>query len=122
MVNQLNLLRSLKADRGIYGRGGWANYATSYFNDCYRFAKNLKRVLRKDGMAFVVIGNSILQGTMIPTDRYLGEIAEIAGLKLLDINIPRATRVGNSIIQSGVRVEKAQDNHKLYESVVCLKN
>ena len=39
---------------------------------------------------------------------------------LLDINIPRTTRVGNSIIQSNVRVEKAQDNHQLYESVVCL--
>lgn len=122
MVNHLNLLRSLKLDRGIYGGGGWANYAASYFNDCYRFAKNLKRVLKKDGKAFVVVGNSILQGIMIPTDQYLGEIAEMAGLKLLDIHIPRATRVGNSIIQSEVRVEKAQDNHKLYESVVCIKN
>lgn len=120
MINQLRLLRSLKTDRGLYGGGGWANYAASYFNDCYRFAKNLKRVLRKGGKAFVVIGNSILQGSMIPTDRYLGEIAENAGLKLLDINIPRTTRVGNSIIQSKVRVEKAQDNHQLYESVVCL--
>lgn len=120
MINQLRLLRSLKTDRGLYGGGGWANYAASYFNDCYRFAKNLKRVLRKGGKAFVVIGNSILQGSMIPTDRYLGEIAENAGLKLLDINIPRTTRVGNSIIQSNVRVEKAQDNHQLYESVVCL--
>lgn len=122
MVNQLRLLRSMKSDRGVYGGGGWANYAASYFNDSYRFAKNLKRVLRKGGKAFVVIGNSILQGSMIPTDRYLGEIAEKAGLKLLDINIPRSTRVGNSIIQSDVRVEKAQDNHQLYESVVCLMN
>jgi DNA modification methylase len=122
LVEQLRFLRSLKVERGIYGGAGWANYAVSYFNDCYRFAENLKKVLRISGKAFVVIGNSILQGTMIPTDRYFGEIAEIAGLKLIDIHIPRSTRVGNSIIQSDVRVEKAQDNHQLYESVVYLMN
>lgn len=120
LVMQLQELRKLKNDRGIYGGQGWANYATSYFNDCYRFAQSLKYSLKKDAQAFVVIGNSILQGLMVPTDQYLGEIAECAGLKLIDIHIPRSTRVGNSIIQSNVRVEKAQDNHQLYESIVHL--
>jgi len=69
----------------------------------------------------VVIGNSILQGIMIPTDRYLGKIAEVVGLELVDIHIPRATRVGNSIIQSHVRVEKAKASHQLYEAVVELR-
>jgi hypothetical protein len=120
LVNQLSQLRSLKQDRGIYGGKGWANYAASYFNDCYRFANHLKYSLKRGARAFVVIGNSILQGVMIPTDQYLAEIAERAGLRLVDIQIPRRTRVGNSIIQSGVRVEKAQDTHCLYESVVHL--
>ncbi len=120
LVNQLMQLRSVKQDRGIYGGKGWANYAASYFNDCYRFANSLKYALKRGAHAFVVVGNSILQGVMIPTDQYLGEIAERAGLCLVDIQIPRRTRVGNSIIQSGVRVEKAQDNHCLYESVVHL--
>jgi len=120
LIEQLFRLRSLKAERGIYGGNGWANYAASYFNDCFRFAKGLNHALKKDGQAFVVIGNSILQGMMIPTDKYLGEIAERAGLRLVDIHIPRATRVGNSIIQSEVRVEKAEETAQLYEAVVCL--
>jgi hypothetical protein len=40
---------------------------------------------------------------------------------LVGIDIPRATRVGNSIIQSDVRVAKAQDSHQLYEAVVMLR-
>ncbi len=120
LVQQLKQLEATKIDRGIYGGQGWANYAASYFNDCYRFAQNLKYSLKKDAQAFIVIGNSILQGVMIPTDQYIGEIAERAGFKIVDIHIPRSTRVGNSIIQSNVRVEKAQDSHQLYESVVHL--
>lgn len=120
LVNQLMQLRSVKQDRGIYGGKGWANYAASYFNDCYRFANCLKYSLKRGAKAFVVVGNSILQGVMIPTDHYLGEIAEKTGLHLADIQVSRHTRVGNSIIQSEVRVEKAQDDHRLYESVIHL--
>lgn len=120
LLQQLKQLKETKNDRGIYGGQGWANYATSYFNDCYRFAENLEYSLKKDAQAFIVVGNSILQGLMIPTDQYLGEIAERAGFRIIDIHIPRSTRVGNSIIQSNVRVEKAQNSHQLYESVVHL--
>lgn len=120
LVKQLKRLSGLKTERGIYGGKGWANYAAAYFNDCYRFAECLTYILKPGGQAFVVIGNSILQGLMIPTDQYLGEIAERVGLQLTDIQIPRQTRVGNSIIQSDVRVEKAADKHRLYESVVHL--
>jgi len=121
LIDQLKQLRSIKRERGIYGGNGWANYAASYFNDCYRFATCLKYSLKRGAQAFVVIGNSILQGVMIPTDQYFGAISEQAGLRVVDIQIPRNTRVGNSIIQSRVRVKKAQDNHHLYESVVHLK-
>ena len=121
LAEQLDRLRTLKSERGLYGGNGWANYAASYFNDCYRFAECLNYILKPGAQAFVVIGDSILQGVMIPTDQYFGEIAERAGLQLVDIQIPRQTRVGNSIIQSDVRVEKAGDNHRLYESVVHLR-
>ena len=108
-------------EKEIYGGNGWANHAASYFNDCYRFAKSAMYVLKPGGTALVVVGNSILQGMMIPTDRYLGKIAEMVGLELVHIHIPRATRVGNSIIQSGVRVAKAKKSDKLYEAVVELR-
>jgi DNA modification methylase len=114
-------LRAKTPEKGIYGGNGWANYAAAYFNDCYRFSKAAQHILKRRGTALVVIGNSILQGVMIPTDRYLGKIAASVGLELVDIHIPRATRVGNSIIQSEVRVVKAQASHQLYEAVVELR-
>lgn len=118
---RLEDLRGLNAHKGIYGGNGWANYAAAYFNDCRRFAEGLKHVLRSGGTALVVIGNSILQGVLIPTDSYFGKIAEAVGLELIRIDVPRATRVGNSIIKSDVRVAKAQDKHQLYEAVVELR-
>ncbi len=121
LVEQLAHLRALNTDRGIYGGNGWANYATAYFNDCYRFVQGLLHVLKPGASAYVVIGNSILQGVMIPTDVYLGQIAELAGFERIGIHHPRAERVGNSIIQSVVRVAKAKDAHRLYEAVVVLK-
>ena len=121
LSKRLEQMRKIHPEKGIYGGNGWANYAASYFNDCYRFAKCAKYVLKRGSTALVVVGNSILQGMMIPTDRYLAKIAETAGMKLVGIHIPRATRVGNSIIQSNVRVEKAQESHTLYEAIVELQ-
>jgi hypothetical protein len=121
IAERLQTLRKLNPEKGIYGGNGWANYAASYFNDCYRFAMGINYALKSGGTALVVIGNSILQGILIPTDQYFGKIAESVGLELVRIDIPRATRVGNSIIQSDVRVTKAQDSHQLYEAVVELR-
>ena len=121
ILRTLDELRQKTPEKGIYGGSGWANYAASYFNDCYDFSRCAKHVLRKGGTALVVIGNSILQGVLMPTDRFLIEIAESVGLEAVEIHVPRATRVGNSIIQSGVRVEKAQASHSLYEAVVELR-
>ena len=121
LTDSLRLLRAQTPEKGIYGGKGWANYAASYFNDCYRFARAARYVLRQRGTALIVIGNSILQGVMIPTDRFLASIAESVGLELVNIHLPRSTRVGNSIIQSGVRVAKARKSDRLYEAVVELR-
>lgn len=118
---RLATLRKRHPEKGIYGGNGWANYAAAYFNDCRRFAEGIRYALRREGSALVVIGNSILQGVLIPTDRYFAEIAEAVGLELVQIHVPRATRVGNSIIQSNVRACKAKDSHQLYEAVVELR-
>jgi len=118
---RLQVLRKLNKEKGPYGGNGWANYAAAYFNDCHKFAEGIQYVLKRGGTALVVIGNSILQGVMIPTDEYFGKIAEAIGMELLKIDVPRATRVGNSIIQSDVRVGKAEVSHQLYEAVVVLR-
>ncbi len=121
IVERLEMLRAKNPDKGIYGGKGWANYAASYFNDSRKFASGLRYALKSGKHAFVVIGNSILQGIMMPTDRYFGEIAESVGLDLIEIHIPREERVGSSIIQSDVRVGKAKDTQRLYEAVVELR-
>lgn len=118
---RLAALRKLQPEKGVYGGNGWANYAAAYFNDCRKFVEGISYTLKSGGRAFVVIGNSILQGVVIPTDQYFGQIAESIGLELVQIDIPRATRVGNSIIQSDVRVSKAQDTDQLYEAIVELR-
>jgi len=118
LTTLLTELRKKSPEKGIYGGNGWANYAASYFNDCHRFAKCAKYVMKRRGTGLVVIGNSILQGLMFPTDRFFARIAEAVGLEVVDIHILRAKRVGNSIIQSKVRVAKAKKSHSLYEAVV----
>ena len=121
VVTCINQIRSLDRERGVYGGNGWANYAATYFNDCYRFAKAAKWVLRRRGTAAVVIGNNVIQGISIPTDVFLGQIAESVGLQLVEIKVPRETRVGNSIIRSSVRVRQAVEKQRLYEAVVFLR-
>ena len=67
-----------------------------------------------------MIGNSVVQGVHVPTDQFLAAIAREHGLTVVDIHTPRATRVGNSIINSSVRAGSGK-SVKLYESVVEIK-
>ncbi len=110
-------IRRKNPEKGIYGGRGWANYAALYFNDCARFLNGANWCLRSGGTALVVIGNSILQGVPIPTDRFLARIAERCGLETVHIHKPRDKRVGNSIVDSRV-----PGSGRLYESVVELKS
>ncbi len=116
----IDAVRVRNPDKGVYGGNGWANYAARYFNDCGRFAGGAARCLRPGATALVVIGNSILQGVPIPTDRFLAAIAARRGFAVAGIHVPRETRVGSSIVESSVRVGKANGG-TLYESVVELR-
>ena len=118
--NAIGEVRLRNPDKGIYGGNGWANYAARYFNDCARFVDGAARCLRPGATALVVIGNSILQGVPIPTDRFLAAIAETRGFAVAGIHVPRETRVGSSIVESSVRAGKANGS-ALYESVVELR-
>ena len=116
----MDAIREKNPDRGIYGGNGWANYLTLYLNDCVRFIAGVRWCLRPGAMALVVIGNSIVQGVHVPTDRFLARIAQDHGLTVVDIHTPRATRVGNSIINSSVRAG-AGKSANLYEAVVEMR-
>jgi hypothetical protein len=121
LEEKLALIKKVNPEKGVYGGRGWANYAASYFNDCYKFSQGIEFSLKSGGTALVVIGNSILQGITIPTDEYFSKIAESVGLEIVEIHIPRSKRIGNSIIHSDVRVSKATKGHRLYEAIVELK-
>jgi len=121
LIEKIEQIRKINPEKGVYGGSGWANYAMSYFNDCYKFSKGIDYALKKGGTALVVIGNSILQGVTIPTDEYFAKIAETVGLETVEIHIPRSKRIGNSIIQSNVRITKPTKGHQLYEAIVELR-
>ena len=116
----LDRVRRQNPEKGVYGGNGWANYAARYFNDCARFLDGAAWCLRPGATALVVIGNSILQGVPIPTDRFLAAIAKSRGFAVSGIHVPRETRVGSSIVESSVRAGKAEGS-VLYESVVELR-
>lgn len=107
-------------EKGVYSGQGWANYATAYFNDCYRMANALRHVLRPGAAAVYVLGNSIVQGYEIPTDRFFGEIAEVCGLEFEGIEPLRTKRTGNSVINSSVR-NGEPTRATLYETAVILR-
>lgn len=113
----LNALRLTREKEGPYGGPGWANYVTTYFNDCHRFCRVLKRVLARGGVGVVVIGNSIIQGHEIKTDQILADIARQTGLTVIEVRQIRTKRVGASITASAVR-RGEKNKASLYESAV----
>ena len=121
ILGKIDEIRRRNPEKGLYGGAGWANYAALYFNDCLRFAAAARRCLRPGARALVVVGNSILQGVPVPTDRFLARIAESQGFETVEIHVPRAARVGDSIVGSAVRAGKTADGARLYESVVELR-
>jgi DNA modification methylase len=110
----IRVLRKRNPHKGIYGGKGWANYVTSYFNDCYDFIRGLDFALKNRGSAFIVLGNSIIQGIEIPTDIFFAEIAHKLGLEVIKIDIPREKRIGNS-------TKKTNKSATLYEAVIELQ-
>ena len=113
-------LRGRNADRGAYGGPGWANYAATYFNDCRSFCRTTRPLMRPEGRLFVVIGNSILQGLEVQTDRIFAGIAESEGFETLGIHEVRKKRTGNSVVNSAVRIGTVSRPTRLYETVVEL--
>lgn len=110
-------LASVQSDRGVYGGQGWANYATEYFNDTYRFLQKTQAVLRPGAKALIVVGNSIVKGTNLPIDEVFTHVAEHLGFSGREIHMVRDARIGSSIVGTGLR---AEGKGKLYEVVVEL--
>lgn len=52
-----------------------------YFNDMYNVLKEMRRVLKLQSPAYLILGDSAPYGVFIPTTKYLGEIAKSAGFE-----------------------------------------
>jgi hypothetical protein len=120
LAKTLNALRQTRTEKGAYGGPGWANYVASYFNDCDCFLQGLRRALARNGVAVIVIGNSIIQGIPVATDRILADLGEQKNFKLETILPLRSKRVGASITSSSVRCGNKTEA-KLYENAVVLR-
>src|SRR6266700_4371919 len=46
LAANIEMLRGLNVEKGIYGGNGWANYAATYFNDCRKFVRGIRYVLK----------------------------------------------------------------------------
>lgn len=116
---QVQELRSVRPERGIYGGNGWANYAACYFNDSYRFLALVRNLLKRGGHGVIVVGNSLLQGIEFRVDEILAEIAGLHGLAA-EIERVRSKRVGDSIVGTGLRQQPQNGRPELYEAAVIV--
>jgi hypothetical protein len=124
LAEKIRYLRGLNIDRGHYGGPGWANYVASYFNDCNRFLNLVKRQLKPEGRAIIVVGNSIIQGVEFKVEELLAQTAEQHGLRVEGIHTVRRKRVGTSIVDSSVRNgQEGQEKRKtqLYDAALILQ-
>lgn len=121
LAEQIQVLRERNVEKGPYGGPGWANYAASYFNDCYRFCKITRPLMKQGGTVVVVLGNNILQGVEFKTDRLFVEIAEMEGFEVVEVHEVRTKRTGNSVVNSSVRSGTVSKATRLYEVAIELR-
>jgi DNA modification methylase len=117
----LQSIRERNREKGSYGGNGWANYAATYFNDCDRFFKVTRRVMKPGGWVVIVIGNNIVQGIHVETDRFLAQIGELNGFRIEGMHRVRSKRTGSSIVNSSVRAGITKKRTELYETAVELR-
>jgi hypothetical protein len=117
----LSTIQRRNPNRGAYGGMGWANYAAAYFNDCDRFFRVTRPIMKPGGLVVVVIGNNIVQGIHIETDQFLAQIAERHGFKVDGMHRVRKKRTGSSIVNSSVRAGVTTEVTPLYETAVELR-
>jgi hypothetical protein len=114
----LDTIRKRNPEKGVYGGAGWANYVATYFNDCYKFFEVTRRVMKPGGLVIVVIGNNIIQGVHVQTERFLAQIAELRGFRPERMHRVREKRTGSSIVNSSVRAGITKKPTPLYETAV----
>jgi len=114
-------LREINPEKGPYGGYGWANYAATYFNDCAKFLKKTRKIMKRGAPVVVVIGNNILQGIEIKTEQFFAQIGQELGFDINAIHKVRTKRTGSSIVNSSVRKGSKTRSVELYECALDLR-
>lgn len=89
----------------------------SYFNDMKNVFYGLRNVLDDDGICAIVVGNSSYGGIPIPTDLFLGKIAEEVGFFFKELRIMRRLKTSSQQLSKYSKYKKY-----LRESIVVLEN
>lgn len=64
-----------------------------YFSDMFNVLKEMRRVLKSQSPAYLILGDSAPYGVFIPTTKYLGEVAKSVGFE--DYNIVKIRTRGH---------------------------
>lgn len=96
------------ARKGNYRRDDMHLIVKKYFEDLYQTYEHVYEGLREDGRLVIVIGDSLIAGTYIPTDLILARMGEKVGFKVEDIEVARERRSGQ------------RRRFKLRESIITL--
>ncbi|MBI2321454.1 MAG: hypothetical protein HYU88_05030 [Chloroflexi bacterium] len=93
----------------------WPRCATS----AYRFFRVLWPLLKPGAHAVIVVGNSLLKGIEFQVDRIFADIARMVGFDAA-VEVVRSSRVGSSIVGTGLRSKPRGSRIALYEAAVIL--
>lgn len=85
-----------------------------YFEDMYNVLKEIRRVLRPNGKAYLILGDSAPYGVFIPTTKILGDIAMSVGFNSYEIE---------KIRSRGTKWKSLKNRHsiELSENVLILQ-
>ncbi|MDQ3130494.1 MAG: class I SAM-dependent methyltransferase [Acidobacteriota bacterium] len=84
LIVKTALMKSISKDRA--GKKSFDILTLLYFEDMYKVLKEIKRVIKKDGKAFLILGDSAPYGVFIPTTKVLGKIAKNIGFDNFEIH------------------------------------
>lgn len=106
-----NIISTIKRrieTKGTYRRNDMHLIVKKYFDDIYQAFQRVYEGLKDGGRFVIVIGDSLIAGTYIPTDLIIARMGKEIGFNVEDIEIARERRSGQ------------RRNFKLRESIVTL--
>jgi len=107
------LLRPLLQKVSEMPRGWRSRLLLGYFSDMWRSLEHYHRCLRPGGLAVLIVGNSLHDGSgvpyVIPTDLAVATIAKCLGFQVKSVTVARSLR------------RRLSGNHFLRESIIVLK-